>query len=480
LTPGRAARDRENTDVQLPPRLARFYEAGSPTQELAARLRAEGHHAYLVGGVVRDAFLDRNDAVYDIDIATDARPDDVARIVGGWADSVWLQGQRFGTVGGETDGQTFEITTFRADVYHRQSRKPQVTYADDIETDLLRRDFTVNALALALDEPELVDPSGGIADLAARRLRTPMSPDVSFGDDPLRMLRAARFVATLGFEPDPEMVEAIRAMRGRLAIISAERIRDELSKLLLADDPSIGLWLVVRTRLSDEFLPELNAMQLEQDPIHRHKDVLAHTIAVVAKTRPDLKVRLAALLHDVGKPRTRGYSDNGVTFHHHEVVGARMTRERLVALRYPNEIVDDVTQLVYLHLRFHTYRMGWTDSAVRRYVRDAGHLLDELNELTRCDCTTRNARKAQALARRMDELEARIAELQEQEELKKIRPPLDGNEVMQFLDVKPGPIVGEALNFLLEMRLDEGPIEKEDAYKRLAAWARERGIGPVQ
>jgi poly(A) polymerase len=250
--------------------------------------------------------------------------------------------------------------------------------------------------------------------------------------------------------------------------------------LLLADDPSIGLWLVSRTQLSDEFLPELNAMRLEQDPIHRHKDVLAHTIAVIAKTRPDLKVRLAALLHDVGKPRTRGYSANGVTFHHHEVVGARMARERLVALRYPNEIIEDVTQLVYLHLRFHTYRMGWTDSAVRRYVRDAGHLLDELNELTRSDCTTRNARKAQTLARRMDELEARIAELQEQEELKKIRPPLDGNEVMQFLGVKPGPVVGDALDFLLEIRLDEGPIEKEDAYKRLAAWARDRGIEPTR
>jgi poly(A) polymerase len=343
----------------------------------------------------------------------------------------------------------------------------------------MRRDFTVNALALALDEPELVDPSGGLADLVARRLRTPMDPEISFGDDPLRMLRAARFVATLGFEPDPAILEAIAAMRDRMQIISAERIRDELSKLLLADDPSAGLWLIARTRLSDEFLPELNAMQLEQDPIHRHKDVLAHTIAVVAKTRPDLKVRLAALLHDVGKPRTRGYSENGVTFHHHEVVGARMARERLLALRYPSEIVDDVTHLVALHLRFHTYRMGWTDSAVRRYVRDAGHLLDELNELTRCDCTTRNARKAQALAKRMDELEQRIAVLQEQEELSKIKPPLDGNEIMQFLGVAPGPIVGEARTFLLDLRLDEGPIERDEAYARLRAWARERGIEPT-
>ncbi len=465
--------------MDLPPRLARFFEPGAATQQLAGLLRAEGFRAYLVGGVVRDAFLARNEEGYDIDIATDARPDAVARIVQSWADAVWLQGQRFGTVGGEKGGQTFEITTFRADVYHPESRKPEVTFAADIETDLLRRDFTVNALALDLAQPDLVDPSGGLADLSTRRLRTPMAPEVSFGDDPLRMLRAARFVATLGFEPEPAMVDAIAEMRERLQIISAERIRDELSKLLLAEDPSPGLWLIARTGLADEFLPELNAMRLEQDPIHRHKDVLAHTIAVVAKTRPELKVRLAALLHDVGKPKTRGFNDNGVTFHHHEVVGARMAKERLLALRYSSEIVEDVTQLVYLHLRFHTYRMGWTDSAVRRYVHDAGPLLDDLNELTRCDCTTRNARKAQALANRMDELEARIAALQEQEELEKIRPDLDGNEVMQFLAVTPGPVVGEAKKFLLELRLEEGPLAKEAAYERLAAWARARGIEPA-
>jgi poly(A) polymerase len=474
-------RARENVAVKVPPRLARYFEPASTTQELARRLRDAGHRAYLVGGSVRDAFLDR--PITDIDIATDARPEAIEAIVAPWADAVWLQGRRFGTVGCEKDGDTFEITTFRADVYHPESRKPDVTFSDDIETDLSRRDFTVNAMAIQLDDPDLddpvVDPYGGLADLAARRLRTPMSPEVSFGDDPLRMLRAARFAATLGFEPDAEMVDAIVRMRDRMQIISAERIRDELSKLLLAEDPSPGLWLISRTRLSDEFLPELNAMQLEQDPIHRHKDVLAHTIAVVAKTRPDLKVRLAALLHDVGKPRTRGYNDNGVTFHHHEVVGARMAKERLLALRYPSDIVEDVTQLVYLHLRFHTYRMGWTDSAVRRYVRDAGPLLDELNELTRCDCTTRDARKAQALTRRMDELEARIDVLQEQEELKKIRPPLDGNEVMKFLDVTPGPIVGEALDYLLEIRLDEGPIDKDDAYERLRAWARDRGMEPA-
>jgi poly(A) polymerase len=329
-------------------------------------------------------------------------------------------------------------------------------------------------MALALDEPELVDPFGGLADLAARRLRTPMSPEVSFEDDPLRMLRAARFTATLAMRPTPDVVAAITAMRDRLEIVSAERIRDELSKLLVADDPSEGLWLVARTRLADEFLPELNAMQLEQDPIHRHKDVLAHTIAVVAKTSPDLVLRLAALLHDIGKPKTRGFAAGGVTFHHHEVVGARMARERLAALRYPNDVVDAVTKLVELHLRFHTYRMGWTDSAVRRYVRDAGPLLAELNELTRCDCTTRNAKKAAALARRMDELEARIATLNEQEELAKIKPPLDGRQIMEFLGVAPGPIVGEARQFLLDQRLDEGPMSEEDAYRRLAEWAKRR------
>ena len=458
----------------VPPRLARFFETDAPTQQLASRLHDRGHGAFLVGGSVRDALLDRD--IVDVDVATDARPDAVREAVDGWADAVWLQGQRFGTVGCTKDGERFEITTFRADVYRPESRKPEVTFSDDIETDLSRRDFTVNAMAISLDDRVLVDPFDGLGALSARHLRTPLAPEISFEDDPLRMLRAARFVATLQFSPDGDLVRAIEAMHQRLEIVSAERIRDELSKLVLADDPTPGLWLIARTRLSDEFLPELNAMQLEQDPIHRHKDVLAHTIAVVAKTSPDLTLRLAALLHDVGKPRTRGYGPQGVTFHHHEVVGARMARTRLVELRYPTEIVDDVTRLVELHLRFHTYRMGWTDSAVRRYVRDAGDLLDRLNELTRCDCTTRDPRKAAALARRMDELEARIAELREQEELARIRPALDGRQVMKFLGIEPGPIVGEALAFLLELRLDEGPMPEDEAYARLAGWARERDL----
>jgi len=466
----------------VPARLERFFVSDSPTQQLAARLRALGHRSYLVGGSVRDALLDRD--IVDVDIATDARPDAVEAAVRPWADAVWLQGQRFGTIGCEKDGERFEITTFRADVYRPESRKPEVTFSDDIETDLSRRDFTVNAMAIELDDsgaggPKLVDPFDGLSDLAARRLRTPLAPEIAFEDDPLRMLRAARFVATLGFEPVAELVDAIAEMYERLKIVSAERVRDELSKLLVADDPSSGLWLSSRTGLATEFVPELNAMQLEQDPIHRHKDVLAHTIAVVAKTSPRLRIRLAALLHDVGKPRTRGYGPQGVTFHHHEVVGARMARERMSALRYPNDLVEDVSRLVELHLRFHTYRMGWTDSAVRRYVRDAGPLLDDLNELTRCDCTTRDARKAAALGRRMDELEARIAELRESEELAKIRPALDGNRVMRFLGVAPGPVVGEALEFLLELRLEEGPMTEDEAVDRLAAWARERGIEPA-
>jgi poly(A) polymerase len=460
----------------LPPRLAPYLEEGAPLMQLADRFARAGHRLFLVGGWLRDAISGRDMADNDIDLATDARPDAIIAVLDGWAEHLWLQGQRFGTVGARHGDLDFEITTFRAEVYHPDSRKPEVAFGDDIDTDLSRRDFTVNAMALALPQLDFVDPFDGLTDLAARRLRTPLSVDVSFLDDPLRMLRAARFASSLEFEPDPEVIEAMTRLRERLQIVSAERIRDELDKLLVAPDPSAGLWLLARTRLADEFLPELNAMQLEQDPIHRHKDVLAHTIAVVANTKPHLRVRLAALLHDIGKPKTRGYAPHGVTFHHHEVVGARMARERMVALRYPNDLIDDVVALVALHLRFHTYRMGWTDSAVRRYVRDAGPLLDDLNHLTRCDCTTRNQKKAAALARRMDDLEARIAELREQEELANIKPPLDGRQVMQFLGVEPGAVVGKALKFLLEERLEHGPMSDDDARKRLAEWARDQGL----
>ena len=458
----------------VPTRLAALLAPDSPVQRVARTLVEGGHDCYLVGGSVRDAIVDR--VPEEFDFATDARPDRMETLVRPIAEHLWLQGARFGTIGARIDGTPCEITTFRADVYHPDSRKPEVVYGEDIATDLSRRDFTVNAMALRLPEPELIDPYGGAVDLAARRLRTPLAPEVPFGDDPLRMLRAARFVARFGLEPVPELVAAVREYGHRLAIVSAERVRDELSKLLLVGDPSAGLWFVARTGLADEFLPELNAMKLEQDPIHHHKDVLAHTIAVVQKTSPDLELRLAALLHDVGKPKTRSFERGRATFHHHEVVGARMTRERLVALRYPREVVEHVTQLVYLHLRIHTYAMGWTDSAVRRYVRDAGPLLEKLNELQRCDCTTRNERKARALSRRMDELEERIEVLAEEEELRAIRPPLDGRQVMEFLAVPPGPVVGAALDFLLEARLDEGPITEADAYERLSAWARERGL----
>ncbi len=464
--------------MSLPARFAEIIGPGTAVHELAGLLSARGHSCYLVGGPVRDVFLDRDFGDYDL--TTDARPDAIKAAIGDWADDVWLQGERFGTVGARKGDSMFEVTTFRADVYVPESRKPEVIFGDSIETDLGRRDFTVNSMALRLDgdAPEFVDPYNGIADLAARVLRTPQSTEISFGDDPLRMLRAARFAATLGFEPSDDVVKAMHDMRGRLEIVSAERVRDELSKLLLAADPSPGLWLIARTRLADEFLPELNQMELEQDPIHRHKDVLAHTIAVVQNVEPDLVLRLAALLHDIGKPKTRGYSSSGVTFHYHDVVGGRMARTRLTALRYPKQVVEDVVKLVELHLRFHTYRMGWTDSAVRRYVRDAGPLLRELNQLTRCDCTTRNKRKAEALARRMDDLEARIEELRAQEELDSIKPPLDGVQVMAYLGLGPSKTVGEALEYLRELRIERGPMTVDEAYTVLGDWARDRGIDP--
>lgn len=450
----------------IPDRLEPLLDIVRPLADLFA---ASDRTLYLVGGVVRDLLLDR-DLSGDIDLTTNARPEETRRIVGDWADAMWTQGERFGTIGLRHGEHDFEITTHRGEAYRADSRKPDVEFADKVEDDLSRRDFTVNAMALALPEPRLIDPFDGAGDLAAQRLRTPLSPTESFTDDPLRMMRAARFIAGYGLEPTPELVGGVRDLHDRLAIVSAERIRDELDKLLVVDDPSLGLWFLVDTRLADEFLPELPAMRVEQDPIHRHKDVLAHTIAVVAKTRPRRIVRLAALLHDVGKPKTRAVGPSGVSFHHHEVVGARMARERMRGLKYANDDVEAVGQLVYLHLRFHTYQMGWTDSAVRRFVRDAGPLLEELIELTRCDCTTRNQRKADQLARRMDGLEDRIAALREQEELAAIRPDLDGRQVMDHLGVEPGRVVGEALDHLLEVRLDEGPLDEDEAYRRLDEW----------
>ena len=442
------------------------------TEDIAGRFAAAGWHLYLVGGVVRDAVVGRMDPDRDLDFTTDARPDDIERIVSGWADAVWTQGKRFGTIGLDKGGRRMEITTHRAEAYHPDSRKPDVVFADAVEADLSRRDFTVNSMALSLPEVRLIDPFDGIGDLAANRLRTPLPPEESFTDDPLRMLRAARFIAGYGLTPDRALVDAVTGLRTRLAIVSDERIRDELDKLIVVDRPGKGLWFTVTTRLAEEFLPELPAMALEQDPLHRHKDVLAHTIAVVEKTPADDRLlRLAALFHDVGKPKTRSFGPGGaVSFHHHEMVGARMTRDRMRALRYPTADVETVTRLVELHLRFHTYEMGWTDSAVRRYVRDAGPLLDRLNKLTRSDCTTRNAAKARALKLRMDELERRIAELEQQEELAAIRPDLDGNEVMAELGLKPGPEVGRALDFLLEVRLEDGPLDKSEAAERLHSW----------
>jgi poly(A) polymerase len=438
---------------------------------LAERFGATGARLYLVGGSVRDLLLGRDPGEIDFDLTTDARPDKIESIVRPWADAVWVQGKRFGTIGCRKDGRDYEITTHRAEAYAPESRKPDVVFGDDVEVDLSRRDFTVNAMALSLPDPVLIDPHGGAADLAAKRLRTPLSPDESFNDDPLRMLRAARFLAGYGLEPDAELVDAVKRLHDRLEIVAPERIRMELDKLIVVERPGPGLWFLVETRLAEEFLPELPGLALEQDPIHRHKDVLAHTIAVIENTSPEKVLRLSALFHDVGKPKTRSFGTKGkVTFHHHEVVGARMTRERMVALRYPNDEIDAVVKLVELHLRFHTYQMGWTDSAVRRYVRDAGPLLDQLNELTRCDCTTRNPKKAEALARRMDQLEARIAELREQEELAALRPDLDGAEVMAHLGIPPGRVVGKALNFLLELRLEEGPLDKDEAYRRLDEW----------
>jgi poly(A) polymerase len=446
--------------------------------ELGDRFRDAGHELYLVGGSVRDAILVRDGGDRDLDFSTSAAPAETTRVLRGWADRVFLVGVKFGTVGARKGDRIVEITTFREEVYDAEHRKPAVTFARDVEADLSRRDFTINAMAVRVPDRVFVDPFGGVKHLAAKVLDTPLEPEVAFSDDPLRMLRAARFVAQLDVTPARRVRDAIVAMRERLDIVSGERIRDELDKLLAGPHVTQGLELIVESGLAELFLPEVPAMQLEQDPVHKHKDVLRHTYAVVESCDPaDTTVRLAALLHDIGKPKTRQITPEGVQFHHHEVVGARMARDRMQALRYPNATIDDVCTLIELHLRFHGYGEGWTDAAVRRYVRDAGPLLDRLNQLTRADVTTRNPKKAERFARLQDELEERIAKLAEQENLDAMRPPIDGRRVMDHLGVDPGPIVGQALDHLMELRMERGPISEDEALAALDAWVAERGDG---
>lgn len=452
---------------------------------LGERFAAAGHELALVGGPVRDAFLGRTSP--DLDFTTSARPEESEPILAAWGETTWDIGRAFGTIGTVRGGTTVEVTTYRADAYDRETRKPVVAFGDNLADDLRRRDFTVNAMALRLPSLEFVDPYAGLVDLAARRLRTPAPATVSFADDPLRMMRAARFAAQLGLVPSAEVFAAMRELAGSIAMVSAERVRDELTKLLLAPTPRPGLGLLVDTGIADHVLPELPALRLEIDEHHRHKDVYEHSLTVLDQAialegapdgppdsvpGPDRVLRLAALLHDIGKPATRRFeSGGGVSFHHHEVVGAKLVRARLRALRYDKETVTAVSRLVELHLRFHGYGDGaWTDSAVRRYVTDAGPLLARLHRLTRADCTTRNVRKARRLAATYDELERRIGRLQEEEELAAVRPELDGHEIAEVLGIPPGPVLGRAYKYLLAVRLDEGPIGKEAAAERLRAW----------
>jgi poly(A) polymerase len=455
-------------------------------EELGQRFHEAGHELALVGGPVRDALLGR--LKNDLDFATSARPADVQALLRGWADHVWDVGIAFGTVGARRGDFVIEVTTYRSESYDRSSRKPDVTYGDSLQGDLARRDFTVNAMALALPGARFVDPYGGLADLAAGVLRTPAGAEESFSDDPLRMMRAARFAAQLGFTVAPDVVAAMSSMGDRLEIVSAERVREELVKLVISPAPRAGLTLLVDTGLAERVLPELPALKLEIDEHHRHKDVYEHTLTVLEQAidledgpdgdvpGPDFVLRFAALMHDVGKPRTRRLEPGGgVSFHHHETVGARITQKRMQALRFSTELTEDVSRLVELHLRFHGYGTGeWSDSAVRRYVRDAGPLLSRLHRLTRADCTTRNRRKALALAQAYDHLEERIAELAESEELARIRPDLDGNQVMGILGLPPGREVGQAMAFLLELRLERGPMGEEAATAALREWWAER------
>jgi poly(A) polymerase len=448
--------------------------------ELGAAFTAAGHEIALVGGSVRDALLDRLGS--DLDLTTSARPEQTERLLSDWADAVWDVGAAFGTIGARKGGFHIEVTTYRADAYDPSSRKPAVSFGTSILDDLVRRDFTVNAMAVRLPSHEFVDPHGGLADLTRGVIRTPATPESSFSDDPLRMLRAARFASQLGFRVAPEVVTAMSAMADRITIVSAERVRDELAKLMLSERPVTGLRMLVDTGLADLVLPELPRLRMEVDEHHRHKNVYEHSLTVLEQAidleprlpdgGPDLVTRLAALMHDIGKPRTRRFEPGGgVSFYHHDVVGAKLTRKRLTAAKFPGAVVNDVARLVELHLRFHGYGGGdWTDSAVRRYVRDAGPLLDRLHVLTRADCTTRNRQKALALARAYDDLEDRIAQLAEAEELAAIRPDLDGNAIMEILGVSPGPVVGRAYRHLLELRLDRGPLDPADAREELLDW----------
>jgi poly(A) polymerase len=454
---------------------------------LGERFSAAGFEAHLVGGSVRDALLLGSTGTWkpdDFDITTDARPEQILGLLHGWAGSTWNTGIAFGTVGAEVSGVRVEITTYRADRYDRESRNPEVAWGDSLLDDLVRRDFTVNAMAVSLGPDRTVtDPFGGLGDLLAKRLRTPGAAVDSFADDPLRMLRAVRFVAQLGLSPDDEVVAAMTSLAGELSRITPERVQAELSKTLVQDSPRAALELFVSTGLADVVLPELPALRMEIDEHHQHKDVYTHSLTVLDQAialekadpdaeSPDLVLRLAALLHDIGKPATRRHEARGrVSFHHHEVVGAKLVKKRLSALRYSKEVIEAVSRLTFLHLRFHGYGRGeWTDSAVRRYVTDAGDLLPRLHKLVRSDSTTRNKRRAAALSETYDSLEQRIEELSQLEDLARVRPDLDGNAIMELLGIGPGREVGEAWKMLKELRLERGPLSRDDAEAELLAW----------
>ena len=456
------------------------------TNTLAAAFKEAGFKLALVGGPVRDAILGR--LGNDLDFTTNANPKDCEKILNKWADSVWDVGAAFGTIAGKKGEVTVEITTYRSESYKADSRKPVVEFGDNIEADLARRDFTINAMALELttEKPTFIDLFNGVSDLQNKLIKTPGKPEDSFSDDPLRMMRAARFMSQLDFTVDPAVIAAMKSMAKRLEIISSERIRDEFIKTVMGQKPKLGITLLVETGLADIFLPEVPKLKLEIDEHHHHKDVYEHSLTVLEQAialeerlgGPNLTLRLAALLHDIGKPKTRQLiAGGGVSFHHHEVVGARMCKERLRTLRFDNHLINDVAKLVFLHLRFHGYGSGeWSDSAVRRYVRDAGELLTHLHLLTRADCTTRNKKKADLLAKTYDELEDRIAVLMQQEELNKIRPDLTGEQIMQILNLKPSPAVGKAYDFLLELRLENGPMGEEKAKQELLNWWQQQKI----